>query len=36
MEWPDPEGVYISELEPFTPDLHHITFTPQPSKGSYV
>lgn len=25
MEWPDPEGVYISELEPFTPDPHKIT-----------
>lgn len=36
MEWPDPEGVYISELEPFTPDPHHITFAPQASKGSYV
>lgn len=37
MEWPDSEGVYISELEPFTPDPHHITFAPQPSKkGSYA
>jgi hypothetical protein len=35
MEWPDPEGVYISELEPFTPDPHHITFTPQSSRRAY-
>ena len=36
MEWPDSEGVYISELEPFTPDPHHITFAPQSSKGAYT
>lgn len=35
MEWPDETGVYISELEPFTPDPHKITFTPtQPVQGN--
>lgn len=36
MEWPDPEGVYISELEPFTPDPHRITFTPITKRGAYT
>ena len=34
MEWPDETGVYISELEPFTPDPHHISHVPkQVTKG---
>ena len=37
MEWPDETGVYITELEPFTPNSHNITFTPkQSTKGSYA
>lgn len=35
LEWPDEQGVYISDIEPYIPDPHQITFTPKlPSRGT--